>query len=110
MGPEDRSFLRSIADGLRGQNQWSDMSNLERTAYAGGILAAAGWGFMLGYTENRHRTSNLLLVRQIPQEHRLAQGVGWFTGLVFRLIREILRSREEERCRDRRRQITRDSR
>lgn len=104
---EERSFLRSIADGLKGQNQWSDMNNLERTAYAGGILAAASWGFMLGYTEDRHRVSNLLLVQQVPQQHQVAQGVGWITGLVVRVIQQVLRSREEERCRDRRRQETR---
>merc|ERR1711963_989961 len=71
---EERSFLQSIAGGLQGKNQWSDMSALEKTAYAGGIAAAAGWGFMLGFTGSHRaqQASDILFVHHMPQEHQIA--------------------------------------
>lgn len=97
LGAEERSFLQEVADGLRGRSGWSDMSNLEKAAYAGGILAAAGWGFMLGYTDRNHRASNILAVQSIPQEHQIAQGVGWCAGILVRIIREVLKDKKEDR-------------
>eukprot|EP00930_Biecheleria_cincta_P085259 TRINITY_DN74665_c0_g1_i1.p1 TRINITY_DN74665_c0_g1~~TRINITY_DN74665_c0_g1_i1.p1 ORF type:complete len:520 (+),score=78.48 TRINITY_DN74665_c0_g1_i1:53-1561(+) len=97
---EDRSFLQSLADGLQGNNSWSNMDAIEKTAYAGGILAAAGWGFMLGFTEQHHRSSTSLIVYQLPREHQVAQGVGWLAGLLARIIKEVSRNKND-RKRDR---------
>eukprot|EP00931_Biecheleriopsis_adriatica_P050083 TRINITY_DN28991_c0_g1_i1.p1 TRINITY_DN28991_c0_g1~~TRINITY_DN28991_c0_g1_i1.p1 ORF type:complete len:547 (-),score=114.98 TRINITY_DN28991_c0_g1_i1:87-1688(-) len=96
---EDRSLLQEISDGLRGRNNWTDMKGIEKAAYAGGILAAAGWGFMLGYTEQQHRSSTALVIHELPAEHQIAQGVGWLAGLLFRIIREVARDRERDRRR-----------
>eukprot|EP00913_Durusdinium_trenchii_P025705 g24123.t1 len=72
---DDRTYLQTLADGLRGRNSWSSMNRVEKAAYAGGILAAAGWGFMLGYTEERHRASHVLVLDVLPAEHQLAQAM-----------------------------------
>jgi len=102
LSEDDRSYLQSIADGLRGRNNWSTMNRIEKAAYAGGILAAAGWGFMLGYTEERHRVSHALVLDVLPAEHQLAQGIGWVVGLIVSCIRKSLQERErEERSRSR---------
>lgn len=94
---EDRSFLQSLADGLQGRNDWSNMDAIEKTAYAGGILAAAGWGFMLGFTEQHHHSSTALVIHQLPREHQVAQGVGWLAGLLARVIKQMSRDRESRR-------------
>jgi hypothetical protein len=99
LNEDERTFFQAIADGLQGKNSWSQMTTLEKSAYASGILAAAGWGFMLGYTEPHHHATNVLAVQHSQHEHQLAQGLGWLVGLIVRIIR----NRYEERDRDRRR-------
>ncbi|CAK9063658.1 RING-type domain-containing protein [Durusdinium trenchii] len=96
LSEDDRTYLQTLADGLRGRNSWSSMNRVEKAAYAGGILAAAGWGFMLGYTEERHRASHVLVLDVLPAEHQLAQGVGWLIGLIASCIRKSLQDRERE--------------
>eukprot|EP00928_Gymnodinium_smaydae_P089906 TRINITY_DN73790_c0_g1_i1.p1 TRINITY_DN73790_c0_g1~~TRINITY_DN73790_c0_g1_i1.p1 ORF type:complete len:512 (-),score=40.94 TRINITY_DN73790_c0_g1_i1:274-1809(-) len=99
---EDRSFLQEISDGLRGSNSWSDMSKLEKTAYVGGIVAAAGYGFMLGFTD-RYGRSAALSIRHTSDQHQVAQGVGWVAGLLARLIREVVKEKSRREQDQRRR-------
>lgn len=103
LSEEERSFLEQVSDGLQGRNEWGGMNTVEKVAYAGGVFAAAGWGFMLGYTHRSHQASNMLIVHSVPQEHQLAQGIGWIAGLLVRVIREALKDRERDDDRRRRR-------
>jgi len=99
---EERTFLKSIADGLQHKNAWSDMTNLERGAFSMGIAAAAGWGFMVGYHGDAHAAyaNDILVTPHLGRDHNIAQGVGWIAGLLARLIREA--TREKKRDDDRR--------
>lgn len=101
LSEDERSFLEQVADGLRGRSDWVDMSTLEKAAYAGGIVAAAGWGFMLGYSHTQHRASSLLLVQSVPQEHQMAQNLGWVAGLIVRVLRQAMQDKDREESRDR---------
>lgn len=95
---EERTFLKSIADGLQHTNAWSDMSNLERGAFTVGIAAAAGWGFMVGYHGDSHAAyaNNQLVTPHLGRDHNIAQGVGWVAGLLARIIREATRERRRD--------------
>merc|ERR1712232_1512755 len=91
---EERTFLESIADGLRHKNTWTDMSTTEKVGFSVGIVAAAGWGFMLGYNETGNRggasvaiANDRLVTRNLPREHQIAQGVGWVAGLIARIVK-----------------------
>jgi len=99
LSEDDRSYLQNIADGLRGKNRWQDMNKLEKAAYAGGILAAAGWGFMLGFNEQEHRVTRYLALDVLPAEHRLAQGVGWLAGVLAWYLRKNMREKEDQQRR-----------
>jgi len=101
---DDRTYWQHMAEGLQGKNRWEDMNKLEKAAYAGGLLAAAGWGFTLGFTEREHHSTSLLVLNTIPQEHRMAQGIGWIVGLLARILRESLREKQEREARERRNQ------
>jgi len=112
LNDEDRSVLQKLADGLQGRNGWSDMDSIERAAHVGGIAAAAGWGFMLGYSGNHQAeraTLDILHIVQVPRNHWIAQGVGWAAGVLVRMIRELVHenskreSRDEENARKNRR-------
>merc|ERR1719330_2254823 len=97
---DDRSFLQSISDGLSGSNSWSSMNNVEKAANVAGIAAAAGWGFMLGYSgshQAERATAELMYTCQASQQHQVAQGVGWVAGLLVRIIREATRERNDSR-------------
>ena len=107
LSEDDRTFLQNIADGLRGKNRWQQMNKLEKAAYAGGILAAAGWGFMLGFNEQEHRVTRYLALDVLPAEHRLAQGIGWIVGILAWYVRKNMREKEE---RDRQQQRRGDRR
>lgn len=100
LSEDDRTYLQSISDGLRGRNSWSTMNRVEKAAYAGGLLAAASWGFVLGYTERRHRVSHALVLDTLPAEHQLAQGLGWLAGIIVSCIRQSLRDREDREDRE----------
>ena len=95
LSQDDRTYLQNIADGLRGKNRWQQMNKLEKAAYAGGILAAAGWGFMLGYNESNHRATRYLALDVLPQEHRFAQGIGWLVGVLAWYVRKNMQEKEE---------------
>merc|ERR1711879_599427 len=85
LNPDERSMLQEIADGLRGRNGWSDMSSIEKAANIGGMVAAAGFGFMLGWSgsHNAERaTMEIMQVAEVPRQHQVAQGVGWVAGLL----------------------------
>ncbi|CAE7393888.1 unnamed protein product [Symbiodinium sp. CCMP2456] len=99
LSEDDRTYLQNIADGLRGKNRWQEMNKLEKAAYAGGILAAAGWGFMLGFNEQEHRVTRYLALDVLPAEHRVAQGVGWIVGVLAWYLRKNLREKEEQQRR-----------
>lgn len=101
LGEDERSLLQAISDGLKGRNDWADMTGVERAAHIGGVAAAAGLGFMIGYTGSHHAeraTMELMHVAHVPMQHQVAQGVGWVAGLLVRIIRE-----REEASRRRRR-------
>ena len=102
LSEDDRTYLQNISDGLRGKNQWQQMNTLEKAAYAGGIIAAAGWGFMLGYNEPEHRVTRYLALEILPSEHRVAQGIGWFVGVIAFYVRQHLREKEERERQQRR--------
>mmetsp|Transcript_99567 Transcript_99567/g.187248 ORF Transcript_99567/g.187248 Transcript_99567/m.187248 type:complete len:542 (-) Transcript_99567:155-1780(-) len=104
LNQEERTMFQAIADGLRGRNGWSDMTSIEKAAHIGGLFAAAGFGFMLGYSgsHNAERaTMEVMHHCQVPRNHQIAQGVGWVAGLLARVIREVTRDREQ--CSERRR-------
>lgn len=101
LNEEDRSFLQSIADGLQGKNSWSDMSALERTAYAGGIMAAVALGFTLGFTGRQHHVSNALIVSRLPREHQVCQSIGRVAGILAQIFRDLWRDTEREQERRR---------
>jgi hypothetical protein len=96
---EERSVLQRIADGLKGRNGWSGMDRIEKAAHVGGIVAAGGFGFMLGYSgshEMERATMEVLNVVDAPRNHQIAQGVGWAIGVLVRVIREALKDRERD--------------
>jgi len=111
LNEEERSFFQEISEGLKGKNEWGDMSKLEKAAYAGGIFAAGCYGFAVGYHSadavvchrSRWSTTNLLMREFLPQQHQVAESVGWFLGLLGRLVREHMLQKEEERRRRERR-------
>ncbi|CAJ1396457.1 unnamed protein product [Effrenium voratum] len=106
LSQDDRTFLESVSDGLRGKNRWSNMNRLERVAYAGGVMAAAGWGFMLGFAEERNRRgqslSRALVLDVLPREHQMAQGIGYLVGLLARALRHSWQEQDRERRRNER--------
>ncbi len=67
------------------------MDALQRTAYAGGIMAAAGMGFAAGYADGLPcgaHVANSLVAQHIPPEHQAANSVGFVVGLLARVISE----------------------
>eukprot|EP00929_Paragymnodinium_shiwhaense_P095074 TRINITY_DN5602_c0_g1_i10.p1 TRINITY_DN5602_c0_g1~~TRINITY_DN5602_c0_g1_i10.p1 ORF type:complete len:441 (+),score=73.15 TRINITY_DN5602_c0_g1_i10:83-1405(+) len=106
LNEEERSFFQELSDGLRGKDQWQDMSAMQKAAYAGGLVAAAGYGFATGYSNTfRHAPGHALTREILPQEHQLAQTIGWTVGLLVRFLREAMKDRDRgsDRDRDRRR-------
>mmetsp|Transcript_29153 Transcript_29153/g.53205 ORF Transcript_29153/g.53205 Transcript_29153/m.53205 type:complete len:436 (+) Transcript_29153:55-1362(+) len=95
---EARSCLQTIADGLQHKNAWSNMTGLERTAYAGGMVAAAGSGFLMGWY---NVGSPIESSSQFFEEHHLVHNIGWLAGIFGRVARDILRSQERRDRRDR---------
>lgn len=102
LNDEERGFLREIADRLRGKG-WSDAFTLENAKHYTGLFAAAGSGFALGYAQPPPGAALFLdmYIRTLPREHRVAYGVGWFTGLIVRIVRQ---ARHEQRRQEDRRQ------
>lgn len=106
LNQEERSMFQAIADGLQCRNNWSDMTKLEKAANIGGLVASAGFGFMLGFSgsHNAERaTMEVMHHCEVPRNHQIAQGVGWVAGLLARIIREAMRDREQCSPRSRRR-------
>eukprot|EP00971_Amphidinium_carterae_P021657 427252-Amphidinium_carterae.2 len=96
-----RSYLQTVADGLQHKNTWSNMTGLERTAYAGGMVAAAGSGFLMGWYNVGYPIEGG--PSSFFEEHQLAQNIGWMAGIFGRVARDILRNqtkREQRRERD----------
>jgi len=91
-----------MADRLRGKG-WSDAFTLENAKYYTGLFAAAGSGFAIGYGQPPPGVTIWmdLYIQTLPQEHRIAHGVGWLFGLIIRIVRQAKQSqrREEERRR-----------
>ena len=85
---DERTFLQSISDGLTGSNNWEDMTALERVGYTGGILAAAAGGFMVSYSDNVQTNPYFMADawNMLPADHRIAATVGWFGGIVARIV------------------------
>jgi len=95
LASEDRTFLQQCADRLRatGDTAWGDVFTLENAKHVGGLVAAGGWGFMLGYTQPPPCLHQSLILDGLPQQHRIAQGAGWVIGLIVRLVREHRREK-----------------
>jgi hypothetical protein len=103
LSDEERSILQRIADGLQGRNGWNDMDSIEKAAHVGGLAAAAGWGFMLGYSgshEAERATLDILHIARVPRQHLVAQGIGWAAGVLARIIREVVRANSKRDSRD----------
>jgi len=101
LAPEDRSFLQQCADRLRGADvQWGEVFTLENAKHYGGLAAAGGWGFVVGYTASDTSLHSQLVAHSLPQQHRVAHGVGWVLGIIARAVREHRREkrRREERA------------
>eukprot|EP00747_Dinoflagellata_sp_TGD_P058429 gnl/TRDRNA2_/TRDRNA2_151110_c2_seq2.p1 gnl/TRDRNA2_/TRDRNA2_151110_c2~~gnl/TRDRNA2_/TRDRNA2_151110_c2_seq2.p1 ORF type:complete len:619 (+),score=92.50 gnl/TRDRNA2_/TRDRNA2_151110_c2_seq2:79-1935(+) len=109
---EDRSFLQACADRLRqAGSAWGDVCTLENAKKGAGLVACGGVGFMMGYNNTHPGLQQVLstATHDLPQEHRMAQNVGYFVGLVARVLRDVQlkerreRERREEEERRRRR-------
>ena len=86
---EERSYFETILDGLSGNRSWEGMNTTERIVYTGGLVAAAGAGFMIGYSGNLTSSYYANQVSEnvgIPEEHRWAGTLGWVAGVVTRGI------------------------
>ena len=71
------------------------MSTTERIAYTGGLAAAAGAGFMIGYSGNLTNTYYANRASEavgIPEEHRWIGSIGWAAGVLVRGITYIASS------------------
>ena len=88
LSSDERTFLQSISDGLTGSSNWENMTTLERVGYTGGILAAAAGGFMVSYSDNVHTNPYFMADtwNMLPTNHRIAASVGWFGGIVARIV------------------------
>jgi len=86
---EDRTFLQQCSDRLKSAGgSWGEAFTLENAAHYGGLVAAGGWGFMLGYTQPPITLQHDLTLSMMPREHRIAQGIGWVLGAITRVARE----------------------
>ena len=85
---EERTYFENVLAGLAGERNWEGMSTTERIAYTGGLVAAAGTGFMMGYygTDARRMCIMQMIseVVGVPDEHRWVSTVGWVAGVVVR--------------------------
>ena len=66
------------------------MSTIQKIAYTGGIVAAAGTGFMLGYygtdARSTYYTNNICEDMGIPNEYRWIGTIGWVVGIVVNCV------------------------
>ena len=86
---EERSYFETILDGLSGNRSWEGMNTTERIVYTGGLVAAAGAGFMIGYSGNLTSSYYANQVSEnvgIPEEHRWVGTLGWVAGVITRGI------------------------
>lgn len=82
---EDRTFLQSIADRFHGTgDSWQDACTTENALYMGGLAAAAGWGFTLGYMNNMGIRGSGSLIQNVPPQHIMAEVVGLIAGTILR--------------------------
>ena len=85
---EERTYFENVLAGLAGERNWVGMSTTERIAYTGGLVAAAGTGFMMGYygtdVRSAYYANEVSEVVGIPDEHRWVGTVGWVAGVVVR--------------------------
>ncbi|CAD7955370.1 unnamed protein product [Amoebophrya sp. A120] len=96
MTDEDLGFFQSIYQNLDDtvKDGWSNVT-WENVTYAGGLIACFGWGFYSGYNYDRMYVPLELIPQQT--DNRVAQGVGWFAGV---LAREIKRWHDRKSRRD----------
>lgn len=85
---EERTYFENVLAGLAGERNWEGMSTTERIAYTGGLVAAAGTGFMMGYygtdARSAYYANEVSEVVGVPDEHRWVGTVGWVAGVVVR--------------------------
>lgn len=95
LAAEDRTFLAQCVDRLKatGGIAWGNVFTLENTKYIGGMAAAGGWGFMLGYSQEQLGLQQTIMLNGLSRQHRIAQGVGWMIGLIVRVVREHQRQK-----------------
>ena len=97
---EERSYFETILDGLSGNRSWEGMNTTERIVYTGGLVAAAGAGFMIGYSGNLTSSYYANQVSEtvgIPEEHRWVGTLGWVAGVVTRGITYLSSNGSSER-------------
>lgn len=100
---EDRSFLQQCVDRLKGAGQtWGDALTVENAKWAGGLMACAGWGFTLGYTQPPPLLQDQLVMRSLQSDQLIAQGVGYMVGVIVRLVREARRNAQQRQESDER--------
>lgn len=98
LSSEDRTFLQQAADRLKAAGgTWGEAMNWDNAKHVGGIAAAGGWGFMIGYSQPPVNLQYHLTLDLMSREQNIAQGVGWVLGVVARVVKEQYR---EKRRRD----------
>lgn len=90
---EEMGFFQSIRSNLRQKynDGWSHVT-WDNVQYAGGLIACFGWGFYTGY--NHDRMFYPVDIYPLSTHNRIAQGVGWFVGIIAREIRRKRRDRD----------------
>jgi hypothetical protein len=93
---DQRNFFQTISDGLSGRDSWENMNIVEQAAYGTGLLAAAGAGFFMSYSD-RNTGVNPYIAHEawasLPREHQFAVGIGWVGGVVARIIHSSVSSK-----------------
>ncbi|CAE7529052.1 ilvG [Symbiodinium sp. CCMP2592] len=84
LSDDERTYLQALLDGANARQDWSDMSFMERTGYAGSLAASASLGFAQVVFFRSGWTSGGLAPRQ---DLRLAQLAGAGAAVAFRIWR-----------------------
>jgi len=104
LAEEERNFFQHCAERLRGgDGGWGQSINWDNAKYWGGIAAAGGWGFMLGYCETRRGLRHDLIEMTMTREQYFAQMAGMVIGTIIRMISEHRKEENERKKREGRR-------
>jgi len=100
---DQRNFFQTISDGLSGRDSWENMNIVEQAAYGTGLLAAAGTGFFMSYSDTNTGVNPYIAHEawaSLPREHQFAVGIGWVGGVVARIIHSSVKSKSGDDKKD----------